>query len=439
MSRNPRTVGGTLIASMLGFAATAFGIAPLTAPQVQQPPRRVVIEQVAPTNTRHQLDQIAETDLQMLRNDLTRSSDTADSLLSRVGVIDNEATTFIRSDLIARKVLSGHAGKMIQVRTNAAGTLQELVARYPTDNPLQANTHFNRLRITRDPFGFSTQLQTVPLVAQVKLGTALVQHSLFSATDEANIPDAVARQVAEIFANDFDFRQVPRGARVSVVYETLTADEEPVAWRQVGRILAAQFSNGGRDYSAIWFKDGGSKGGYFDLQGQSKRRSVLSSPLEASRVTSGFAVWLHPIMRTWTQHKGIDYAAPIGTPVRSVANGYVDFAGWQNGYGNVVNLDHGNGRSTVYAHLSRIDVHPGQRIAQGGVIGAVGTTGWSTGPHLHFELKVNGIHQDPQNIASTSDTEVLDAAARQQFEQIVRTAKSKLAIAQTVAIARALE
>jgi murein DD-endopeptidase MepM/ murein hydrolase activator NlpD len=224
-----------------------------------------------------------------------------------------------------------------------------------------------------------------------------------------------------------------------VVYETLTADDEPIAWRQVGRILAAQFSQGARDYSAVWFQEGSGKGAYFDLQGQSKRRSFLSSPLEVSRVTSAFAVRFHPILRTWAQHNGIDYAAPMGTPVRSVANGVVDFAGWQNGYGKVVSLDHGNQRSTLYAHLSRIDVQQGQKISQGAILGAVGATGWATGPHLHFELKVNGVHQDPRNMANSSDANILDPSSREQFEQVVKTARAKLAIAQTVSIARSLE
>ncbi len=425
------------MAGMLGFGATAFGLAPLSAP-VHDLPQHLITERIATQKTtREQLDQLAEYDLQMLRNDVTRTSDTADSLLTRLNVTDSEAANFLRTDMVARKVLSGHAGKMIQVRTNAAGTLQELIARYPTDNPLQAHTHFNRLRIARDALGFTTQLQTAPLVPQIRLGTATVQHSLFSATDEANIPDAVARQVAEIFANDIDFRQdVPRGAKVSVVYETLTADDEPVAWRQVGRVLAAQFTHQGETYSALWFKDSSGKGGYFDLTGQSKRRAFLSSPLEVSRVTSGFAVRFHPILRTWAQHKGIDYAAPTGTPVRSVADGAVEFSGWQNGYGNVIMLDHGNGRSTVYAHLSRIDVQVGQKVPQGYELGAVGATGWATGPHLHFELKVDGVQQDPQSIASASETVVLDPTSKPQFDQAVRAAKAQLSIAQTVAIAR---
>ena len=428
------------MAGMLGFGATAVGLAPLRAP-VHDLHQHLITERIATQKTtREQLDQLAEYDLQMLRNDVTRTSDTADSLLTRLNVTDSEAANFLRTDMVARKVLSGHAGKMIQVRTNAAGTLQELIARYPTDNPLQAHTHFNRLRIARDALGFTTQLQTAPLVPQIRLGTATVQHSLFSATDEANIPDAVARQVAEIFANDIDFRQdVPRGAKVSVVYETLTADDEPVAWRQVGRVLAAQFTHQGETYSALWFKDSSGKGGYFDLTGQSKRRAFLSSPLEVSRVTSGFAVRFHPILRTWAQHKGIDYAAPTGTPVRSVADGAVEFSGWQNGYGNVIMLDHGNGRSTVYAHLSRIDVQVGQKVPQGYELGAVGATGWATGPHLHFELKVDGVQQDPQSIASASETVVLDPTSKPQFDQAVRAAKAQLSIAQTVAIARVNE
>lgn len=403
-----------------------------------EPHHRIVTELVTPSvSPREQLDQLAEHDLQLLRNDVTRPSDTAGSLLSRLNVTDSAAANFLRTNPLAREVLSGQAGKMVQVRTNAAGILQELVARYPTDDPQQAHTHFHRLTIKREAVGFSTQLQTDELVPQTRLGTATVQHSLFRATDEANIPDAIARQVAEIFANDVDFRQdVPRGARVSVVYEVLTADDEPVAWRQVGRVLSAQFMHRGESYSALWFDDGKGKGGYFDLQGQSKRRSFLSSPLEVSRVTSGFAVRFHPILRIWAHHRGVDYAAPTGTPVRNVADGVVEFAGWQNGYGKVVRIEHSGGRSTVYAHLSRIHVAAGDHVLQGSLLGAVGSTGWATGPHLHYEVKINGVQKDPQNIALSSEAMVLDPSLKPKFDEAVRHAKSQLAVAQTVAIAR---
>ena len=139
----------------------------------------------------------------------------------------------------------------------------------------------------------------------------------------------------------------------------------------------------------MWFKDGDGKGAYFGLDGQSKQRSFLASPLEFSRVTSGFAMRMHPILNSWKQHKGVDYGAPTGTPIRAIGDGVVEFAGWQNGYGNVVQVRHGNERLTVYAHLSRIEVAKGQKVDQGAIIGAVGQTGWATGPHLHFEVKID--------------------------------------------------
>jgi murein DD-endopeptidase MepM/ murein hydrolase activator NlpD len=141
---------------------------------------------------------------------------------------------------------------------------------------------------------------------------------------------------------------------------------------------------------------------------------------------------LHPILQTWKQHNGVDYGAPSGTPVRTVGDGTVDFAGWQNGYGNVIQIKHSNNRSTVYAHLSRIDVHKGQRVEQGARIGAVGATGWATGPHLHFEVKLDGVQQNPLNIAKASETVAVSAAAKPQFTQFAQSVRSQLSAAQSI-------
>ena len=173
----------------------------------------------------------------------------------------------------------------------------------------------------------------------------------------------------------------------------------------------------------MWFKDGDGKGGYFGLDGQSKQRSFLASPLEFSRVTSGFSMRMHPILNTWKQHNGVDYGAPQGTPVRTIGDGVVEFAGWQNGYGNVIHVQHSNDRSTVYAHLSRIDVVKGQRVEQGATIGAVGQTGWATGPHLHFEVKIDGRQQDPMLVAQTSEAAVVAPAAKARFGQLALSAR----------------
>ena len=224
----------------------------------------------------------------------------------------------------------------------------------------------------------------------------------------------MATQIAEIFATDIDFRrELKKGATFSVVYEALTADGEPITWGpSAGRVLAAEFVNKGQTFSAMWFKDGDGKGAYFGLDGQSKQRSFLASPLEFSRVTSGFAMRMHPILNTWKQHNGVDYGAPTGTPVRTIGDGVVEFAGWQNGYGNVIHIKHGNERSTVYAHLSRIDVAKGAKVEQGETIGAVGQTGWATGPHLHFEVKIDGVQQDPLLVAQSSQGVLLSPRPR---------------------------
>jgi murein DD-endopeptidase MepM/ murein hydrolase activator NlpD len=201
-------------------------------------------------------------------------------------------------------------------------------------------------------------------------------------------------------------------------------------------VLSAEFVNGGKAYHALWFTDAAGRGAYFGLDGQSKRRSFLASPLEFSRVTSGFAMRLHPILQTLRAHRGVDYGAPYGTPVRAVGDGVVEFAGWQNGYGNVVELRHGNQRSTLYAHLSRLDVRKGQTVEQGQRLGAVGATGWATGPHLHFEFRVNGGHVDPLRMAKAAEPVHIDAQARARFAELSRSAQQQLDLAETLAGSR---
>ena len=433
VARHPRKIAAAVSIGLAGFGATAFGIAPLM-PDAADLPRRTIVEDVAQHGVAAQLEALAEHELQLYRNDLTRSSDTADTLLRRLNVNDASAAAFLRTDPVGRKVLEGRSGKMVQVRTDANGQLEELVARYAAPNADQLNTRFTRLRIERAETGLRASIEVAPLATQVRMGSGTVRSSLFAATDEAGMPDAMATQLAEVFATDVDFhRELRKGATFSVVYETLTADGEPITWNAAfGRILAAEFVNNGKAYSAVWFKDANGKGAYYGLDGQSKRRPFLASPLEFSRVTSGFAMRVHPIINIWKQHKGVDYSAPSGTAVRAIGDGVVEFAGWQNGYGNVIEIRHSNDRSTVYAHLSQIGVTKGERVEQGAHIGAVGATGWATGPHLHFEVKVAGIQQDPELLAKSSDSAAMTAAGKAQFAQLSRGLKSQLAVAESV-------
>jgi murein DD-endopeptidase MepM/ murein hydrolase activator NlpD len=417
---------------MSGFALTAVAVAPM----VQEAPlaQRIVSEAIVPEGMPEQLAALASQELALTRGDLTRSIDTPESLLARLGVNDAQAAYFIRTDPTARVMLTGRGGKMVQAHTDAAGRLQDLVVRFPSDRPDMALTHFNRLVVQRAEGHWHALLQTAAYGSQPRLASGTIRNTLFAATDEAGLPDEVAAQLSEIFSTDIDFhRELRKGDTFSVVYEALTADGEAVAWGDgAGRVLAAEFVTGGRAHHAVWFTAADGRGAYFDARGRSKRRAFLASPLEFSRVTSGFAMRMHPLTQTSQKHNGVDYSAPTGTAVRAVGDGTVGLAGWQNGFGNMVEIKHASGRSTLYAHLSRVDVRKGQHIDQGQRLGAVGMTGWATGPHLHFEFRVAGVHQDPLLIARAAETVAVDAGSRPRFAEIVRSAQAKLDVAETM-------
>jgi murein DD-endopeptidase MepM/ murein hydrolase activator NlpD len=434
VARHPRALTGSVLGALGCFAVAAFGIAPLV-PDASSIPQRLITQAVQPEALEGQLSALADFELSLSRADLTRSSDTADSLLKRMGAYDPAAAKFLRSDAVAKQVLQGRPGKMVQITADADGKVQSMVVRYPAAKSDEVAPQFSRLSITRDGDDFHAKLETAPLQAEVRLGSGTIRSSLFAATDEARIPDGIASQMTDMFSGDIDFhRDLKKGDHFSLVYETLTADGEPVAWDGAsGRVLAAEFVNNNRSYSAVWFQDKTSgKGAFYGFDGQSKHRAFLASPLAFSRVTSGFAMRFHPILQTWKQHLGVDYGAPQGTAVRVVGDGTVAFAGWQNGFGNVVQIQHSGNRMTVYAHLSRIDVKKGQRVSQGVQLGAVGMTGWATGPHLHFEFRVNGQQKDPRVIAHASEAVTLPGYARPQFQQTVAAMKAPLAAAESL-------
>ncbi|MEY4421068.1 MAG: hypothetical protein RLZZ498_1664 [Pseudomonadota bacterium] len=374
----------------------------------------------------------AEKSLQLFRSDVTRSSDTADSLLSRIGLNDPEAAAYLRNARMARQQLIGRAGRMVSVEGDGEHRLTRLSARWANDKSDQ----FTRWVMERSGDGFVEREETAPLSVSTRMGNGTIHTSLFAATDEADIPDSVASQLADIFAGDIDFhRALRKGDRFAVVYESLEADGEVL---RTGRVLSAEFVNNGKTHQAFWFKEPNAKeGGYFNADGVSLRRAYLASPLAFSRMTSGFKMRFHPILQTWRAHLGVDYAAPTGTPVRSVGQGIVDVAGSQGGFGNVVMVKHANGHTTVYAHLSRIHVKRGQSVMQGQTLGLVGATGWATGPHLHFEFRVNGQHKDPLTMARQSIAVEVSAGAREQFKRHTAIAKVDLAAAASTQVSRA--
>ena len=439
LRRHPKRITASLAVLLLGTGVTAFGVAPL-APDASQLPVRQVLESVEPLAIAPQTDALADFRFSLFRTDNIRSSDTMDSVLRRLNIDDAAAASFLRTDPVAQAILAGRAGRRVTAEASNDQRLLKLSMRLQADD----ETVFKRLVVVRnaDGQGFSARLETAPYVSSAKLSSGTIQTSLFAATDEARIPEPVAVQLAEIFSGDIDFRRsLRKGDRFNVVYETLEADGEAV---RTGRVLSAEFVNDGTSHQAMWFQPPGrdvigspQKGGYYTLDGRSLRRAFLSSPVEFSRVSSGFSMRFHPILQTWRAHLGTDFAAATGTPARTVGDGTVEFAGVQNGYGNVVFIKHQNGTQTVYAHLSKINVQRGEAVSQGQTIGLVGATGWATGPHLHFEFRVGGTQQDPMTIAKQSNTLPVPAGFMPLFRQQASSAKTQLQAAASFTQTRA--
>jgi murein DD-endopeptidase MepM/ murein hydrolase activator NlpD len=424
LQQHPQRITAAIAALLLTGGGGAFAVASF-APDAAQLPVSTVSYPIESLAENLVLNELESPGFSLFRSEQVRSSDTPESLLQRMGVADPAAAAFMRSDAPVRQNVLGRTGRMVSAETTDDHRLLRLAVRWVPDD----SGNFRRLVVERTGDKFTSRIETAKLTTSSRLAGGVINSSLFAATDASNIPDAVAVQLAELFSGDIDFRRsLRKGDRFSVVYETLEADGEPLS---SGRVLSAEFINGGKTHQAIWFQEpGAAKGSYYALNGDSMRRAYLSSPVEFSRVSSGFKMRMHPILKTWRAHLGTDFAAATGTTVRTVGDGVVEFAGVQNGFGNVVFVKHRNQHVTVYAHLSRIDVRQGQSVEQGQTLGAVGATGWATGPHLHFEFRVNGVHQDPETIVAQSDAAApVSPASRPAFERLAANMRVQLAAA----------
>ena len=363
---------------------TAFGTAPDTVFSFVQ--TRIIVEPLALANA----SPLDASDQVYWREERFQRSDTAADLLARLGVSEEAAHEFKRDAKTARSLQTMRPGTTVQARTSETGALLSL--RYVTVKGHLAG-------FDKHGSEFLPVEQNLLLAPQVQMKSGEIRSSLFAATDAAGVSDNVATQIADVFAGDIDFhRDLRRGDKFTVAYEMFYHEGRAI---KSGRVLAAEFVNQGKVYRAVWFQDEEGKGGYYTPDGKNLRKAFLRSPLEFSRISSGFSMRFHPILQQWRAHKGIDYAAPSGTRVKATADGTVEFAGRQGGYGNVVVLKHQGGHSTYYAHLSRIGagLRKGTKLRQGDMVGHVGQTGWATGPHLHYEFRVNNQHRNPLTIA----------------------------------------
>jgi len=380
---------------LLGIAA-AFGIAPQTLPSnvsAVEMTETVELSSIASTES----NRLPAQDVSLLQFDQVQRDDTLSTLLDRMNIQNHEAITFLRTAAEARAFPTQlRPGRTLLTRTTEAGELLELQFQ------LDAN---RALLIKKATLGYTAEELPLDFENRIIVKSAEISSSLFAATDEAGIPDQIALKVANIFSSDIDFNtDLRRGDRFTVIYEASYSNGELI---KTGRVLSTEFTNNGKTHDAVLYQVTEGKESYYTPEGKSLQKAFLRSPLEFSRVSSGFSLArFHPVLNKWRAHKGVDYAAPVGTKVRAVSDAAVTFVGRQSGYGNVIILQHTNGVSTVYGHLSRFatGLHRGQKVSQGDDIGYVGMTGMATGPHLHYEFRVNGEHRNPLTVALPTAT-----------------------------------
>lgn len=382
---------GAMVAGVSLFSmVAAFGTAPDSA-EIRDY-QRTVVEQLPIAFDATQ----ASGNGAYVREERVQRGDTVAVLLARLGVQDEQAFAFLRQQQDTQAIFRQlRPGKVVSARTSESGELLALT--FPLNGPKDS-----ALVVEKRNGKLQAGEQAQALTAQVVMKSGEIRTSLFAATDAIGLPDGIATQMADIFGGDIDFhRDLRKGDRFSVVYEMLFNQGQPT---RTGRILATEFVNNGKPYSAVWFesKDGQ---GYYTAEGKNIRKAFLRSPLEFSRVTSGFShSRFHPIHQTWRAHKGVDYGAPIGTRIKATGDGVVEFAGKQSGYGNLVVIRHQGRFTTHYGHLNGFaaGIRKGARVNQGDIVGYVGKTGWATGPHLHYEFRINNVHQNPLAVALPS-------------------------------------
>jgi len=316
-------------------------------------------------------------------------NDTLDAIFRRMSLN--------KSDLAAIRSLPGirqsldflKPGDAIKL-THTDGDIKELTRKVSETQTLD---------VVRQDSGFEAKMINNPVEVRVRRASATIDSSLFQAAGAADISDMVALKLANVFAWDIDFvLDIREGDRFTAVYEQVYQDGK---YLHDGEVLAAEFVNNGKTYRAVRFVSDSGSVGYYSPNGLAMRKAFLRAPVEFTRVSSAFNPRRHhPILNLIRGHMGTDYAAPTGTPVHAAGDGHVSFAGRRGGYGNAVVLAHGANISTLYGHMSRFarNVHVGTRVQQGDVIGYVGMSGLATGPHLHYEYLIGGVHRNPQTV-----------------------------------------
>jgi len=318
-----------------------------------------------------------------------RSGDTLDQLFRKNDLNIGQLTVISRLDEAGKRFRKIRPGDVFEI-THDHG---ELISMY---SALDLTT---ALQIDKQESGFTAKLVERPIEIRKRLAYGDIESSLFESAAAAGLSDKLIMNIAGIFAWDIDFvLDIRSGDNYYVQWEEIWQDGEFVT---DGEIIAAEFNNNGRSHRAIRFVDEAGRSDYFTPDGHSVRKAFIRAPVDFTRISSNFNPnRKHPILNTIRAHRGVDYAAPLGTPVKASGDGKVIFRGVKSGYGNTVILQHGGNITTLYAHMSRFaaTARIGTRVRQGDTIGYVGSTGLATANHLHYEYRINGVHRNPRTV-----------------------------------------
>lgn len=376
----------------------------------------------------HRLLDTNEGNLPYINETIVKKGDSLRSILQRLKVSNLEKLqSFIAKNNETNSIRKLLPGRQIQAATDINGNLIWLRYLHTPyyNNSDQIICKYLQI-VSNKKCSYSACEKTNYSEKQIRVAFGVIKSSLFEATEYAGIPNFITIQMTNILSTRVDFpRDIRIGDQFRVIYELQMYDG---LYLGSGKVLALEFKSNDKMHNAIWFdNDRKIEGGYYNFNGDSLKKTFLHSAIKFSRISSTFGKRVHPIRKTIVDHKGVDYVAPTGTPIYATAEGIVEFSGWQNGYGKVVILKHFNKYSTLYAHQSKIDpkIHKGKKVSQGQLIGYVGSTGWATGPHLHYELRINNKPVDPLSIKLPTSKKI-DASIQKNFNSKVEFYKEQM-------------
>ncbi len=401
----------------------AFGISPISQPTTSS---STTISEIL----EHPASTVSAEDhsIEFVKEEKVRRGDYLGLILERLGVDDPQLQEFIKSSKPIKKSLRLIAGSRIRVIVKADKSVEKLIY----FNNKSGVTQISRSGINRN---FALTQPELSKRRYSKSGT--VEDSLFGAFEKAGLDDRLATEMANIFSSEIDFnRDVRKKDKFSIIFDANYFAGEFI---NLDKIVAAEYVNAGESHKAFFFSSDKQPSGYYTPDGKSVKRAFLRSPLKFSRITSGFSSGrMHPVLKKWRAHKGVDYGAPTGTEVLSTGRGTVRFVGTKGGYGKFVEIRHSNGITTRYAHLSRYakGMKSGKRIEQGEVIGYVGKTGLATGPHLHYEFLANGRQINPTKAVMPPGPSITQSEIP-EFMNVMQTHETSLRVLANTAIVNA--